>query len=80
MTVAEIGSGWGSLAIHLARFTGARITAINVSPAQISVARERRARGWREHHRTEAPACPAAVNPGKSPADTVSTSAAAGKR
>jgi cyclopropane-fatty-acyl-phospholipid synthase len=41
MTVAEIGSGWGSLAIHLARFTGARVTAINVSPAQISVARER---------------------------------------
>ena len=41
MTVAEIGSGWGSLAIHLARSTGARVTAINVSPAQISVARER---------------------------------------
>ena len=41
MVVAEIGSGWGSLAIHLARFTGARVTAINVSPAQISVARER---------------------------------------
>jgi cyclopropane-fatty-acyl-phospholipid synthase len=41
MAVAEIGSGWGSLAIHLARFTGALVTAINVSPAQISVARER---------------------------------------
>ena len=41
MTVAEIGSGWGSLAIYLARFTGARVTAINVSPSQISVARER---------------------------------------
>lgn len=41
MTVAEIGSGWGSLAIHLARSTGARVTAINVSPAQIAVARER---------------------------------------
>jgi cyclopropane-fatty-acyl-phospholipid synthase len=41
MAVAEIGSGWGSLAIHLARFTGARVTAINVSPAQIAVARER---------------------------------------
>ena len=39
MTVAEIGSGWGSLAIYLARFTGARVTAINVSPSQISVAR-----------------------------------------
>jgi cyclopropane-fatty-acyl-phospholipid synthase len=41
MVVAEIGSGWGSLAIHLARFTGARVVAINVSPAQIGVARER---------------------------------------
>jgi cyclopropane-fatty-acyl-phospholipid synthase len=41
MAVAEIGSGWGSLAIHLAQFTGARVTAINVSPSQISVARER---------------------------------------
>jgi cyclopropane-fatty-acyl-phospholipid synthase len=41
MTVAEIGSGWGSFAIHLAATTGARVTAINVSPAQISVARER---------------------------------------
>jgi SAM-dependent methyltransferase len=41
MAVAEIGSGWGSLAVHLARLTGALVTAINVSPAQISVARER---------------------------------------
>jgi cyclopropane-fatty-acyl-phospholipid synthase len=41
MAVAEIGSGWGSLAIHLAQFTGARVTAINVSPSQVSVARER---------------------------------------
>jgi cyclopropane-fatty-acyl-phospholipid synthase len=41
MTVAEIGSGWGSLAIYLARFMGARVTAINVSPSQISVACER---------------------------------------
>ncbi len=41
MAVAEIGSGWGSLAIYLARFTGARVLAINVSPSQISVARER---------------------------------------
>lgn len=30
MTVAEIGSGWGSLAIYLARSSGARVTAINV--------------------------------------------------
>jgi cyclopropane-fatty-acyl-phospholipid synthase len=41
MAVAEIGSGWGSLAVHLARLSGALVTAINVSPAQISVARER---------------------------------------
>jgi len=40
MTVAEIGSGWGSFAIHLARESGVRVTAINVSPEQIRVARE----------------------------------------
>lgn len=40
MTVAEIGSGWGAFAIHIARTTGARVTAINVSPEQIRVARE----------------------------------------
>jgi cyclopropane-fatty-acyl-phospholipid synthase len=39
MTVAEIGSGWGGFAIHLARATGARVTAVNVSPEQIKVAR-----------------------------------------
>ncbi len=41
MTVAEIGSGWGGFAIHLARETGARVVALNVSPEQIKVARER---------------------------------------
>jgi cyclopropane-fatty-acyl-phospholipid synthase len=41
MTVAEIGSGWGSFAIHIAKTTGAHVTAINVSPAQHAVARER---------------------------------------
>lgn len=40
MTVAEIGSGWGALAIHIASATGAHVTAINVSPEQISIARE----------------------------------------
>jgi cyclopropane-fatty-acyl-phospholipid synthase len=40
MTVAEIGSGWGGFAIHLARETGARVTAVNVSPEQIKIARE----------------------------------------
>jgi cyclopropane-fatty-acyl-phospholipid synthase len=41
MTVAEIGSGWGSLAIHIARTTGARVVAVNVSPEQIRIARQR---------------------------------------
>jgi cyclopropane-fatty-acyl-phospholipid synthase len=40
MTVAEIGSGWGGFAIHLARETGAHVTAINVSPEQIKAARD----------------------------------------
>src|SRR6187200_883140 len=39
MTVAEIGSGWGGFAIHLARETGAHVTAVNVSPEQIKTAR-----------------------------------------
>jgi len=39
MTVAEIGSGWGSFAVHIAKTTGARVTAINVSPEQIKVSR-----------------------------------------
>ena len=43
MTVAEIGSGWGSLAIHIASATGASVVAINVSPEQIRIARERAA-------------------------------------
>jgi cyclopropane-fatty-acyl-phospholipid synthase len=40
MTVAEIGSGWGAFAIHIAATTGAQVTAINVSPEQIRIARE----------------------------------------
>jgi cyclopropane-fatty-acyl-phospholipid synthase len=43
MTVAEIGSGWGSLAIHIARTTGARVVAINVSPEQLAISRSRAA-------------------------------------
>ena len=39
MTVAKIGSGWGGFAIHLARETGAHVTAINVSPGPIKIAR-----------------------------------------
>ncbi|WP_029076416.1 SAM-dependent methyltransferase [Kaistia adipata] len=41
MTVAEIGSGWGSLAIYLAVHCGARVTAINVSTDQLATARRR---------------------------------------
>ena len=41
MTVAEIGSGWGAFAIHIAATTGARVTAINVSPEQLRIAHER---------------------------------------
>jgi cyclopropane-fatty-acyl-phospholipid synthase len=43
MSVVEIGSGWGGFAIHMARETGARVVAINVSPEQIRVSRERAA-------------------------------------
>jgi cyclopropane-fatty-acyl-phospholipid synthase len=38
MTVAEIGSGWGGLAIYLAK-CGAHVTAINVSPEQLAESR-----------------------------------------
>jgi cyclopropane-fatty-acyl-phospholipid synthase len=40
MTVCEIGGGWGSLAIELAR-AGAVVTALNVSPEQVRVAEQR---------------------------------------
>jgi cyclopropane-fatty-acyl-phospholipid synthase len=43
MTIAEIGSGWGSLAIQLAKTVGVRVVAVNVSPEQIRIARERAA-------------------------------------
>ncbi|WP_454915860.1 class I SAM-dependent methyltransferase [Xanthobacter sediminis] len=39
MTVAEIGSGWGALAIYLAKECGAQVTAINVSPEQLAESR-----------------------------------------
>jgi len=41
MRVAEIGSGWGSFAILIAKLTGAEVVAVNVSPEQIRVSRER---------------------------------------
>jgi cyclopropane-fatty-acyl-phospholipid synthase len=39
--VIEAGSGWGSLALHMARYYGARVRAFNVSAAQVQLARER---------------------------------------
>jgi len=39
MTVAEIGSSWGSFAVHTAKTTGAKVVAINVSPEQIKGSR-----------------------------------------
>jgi cyclopropane-fatty-acyl-phospholipid synthase len=41
MTVAEIGCGWGGFAIHIARETGSKVVAINVSPEQLRVCRDR---------------------------------------
>jgi cyclopropane-fatty-acyl-phospholipid synthase len=40
MRVLEIGGGWGSLAIMLAR-AGAMVTSLNVSPEQVKIARQR---------------------------------------
>ncbi|MEM9206601.1 MAG: cyclopropane-fatty-acyl-phospholipid synthase family protein [Pseudomonadota bacterium] len=41
MTVAEIGSGWGGLALHLAQTADVKVVGITPSPEQISLARER---------------------------------------
>ncbi len=41
MKVLEIGSGWGELAIYLARFCGVQVTGLNLSPEQIAVAQQR---------------------------------------
>ena len=38
--VLEAGCGWGSLALHMARRHGARVTAFNISHEQIAYARE----------------------------------------
>jgi cyclopropane-fatty-acyl-phospholipid synthase len=38
--VIEAGCGWGALALHMARYYGARVRAFNVSRAQLEVARE----------------------------------------
>lgn len=41
MSVVEIGSGWGSLAIHMAKTRGVTVKALNVSPEQLRVSRQR---------------------------------------
>jgi cyclopropane-fatty-acyl-phospholipid synthase len=42
--VLETGSGWGALALHMARHYGVTVTAYNVSHEQVVYARERAAR------------------------------------
>jgi cyclopropane-fatty-acyl-phospholipid synthase len=42
--VLETGSGWGALALHMARHYGVTVTAYNVSHEQVIYARERAAR------------------------------------
>lgn len=39
--VLEIGSGWGGMAIEMARTTGCRVTSITISRQQLELARER---------------------------------------
>jgi cyclopropane-fatty-acyl-phospholipid synthase len=41
MRIAEIGSGWGSLAIHLVRNDDVNVTAINVATDQLATSRRR---------------------------------------
>ena len=41
MRVAEIGSGWGGLAIYLGKACGVHVTGINVSPQQLAESRLR---------------------------------------
>ena len=49
MSVAEIGGGWGSFAIRIAK-EGAKVTCINVSPEQIAIARQKaKAAGVAKH-------------------------------
>jgi cyclopropane-fatty-acyl-phospholipid synthase len=41
MSVLEIGSGWGGLAMYLAEHTGVKVTAINVATQQLAASRAR---------------------------------------
>ena len=40
LAFVEAGSGWGALALHMARYYGVRVRAFNVSAAQVEHARE----------------------------------------
>jgi cyclopropane-fatty-acyl-phospholipid synthase len=40
-TAVEAGSGWGALALHMAKHYGVRVKAFNISKEQILIARER---------------------------------------
>jgi len=51
-TVAEVGCGWGALALHMARHYGVRVKAFNVSREQLAWARDR-ARREGLHDRVE---------------------------
>lgn len=44
MSVVDIGSGWGGLAIYLAAVCGVKVTAVNVSHDQLAASKERVAR------------------------------------
>jgi cyclopropane-fatty-acyl-phospholipid synthase len=48
-TVVEAGCGWGALALHMARYYGARVKAFNVSREQLAYARARAARAGLSH-------------------------------
>lgn len=43
-SVVEAGCGWGTLALHMARYYGVRVRAFNISHEQVAYARERAAR------------------------------------
>ncbi|MEE9603036.1 MAG: cyclopropane-fatty-acyl-phospholipid synthase family protein, partial [Thermoguttaceae bacterium] len=43
-TVVEVGSGWGAMALYMARRYGVKVKAFNICRSQISFARERAAR------------------------------------
>jgi len=54
LEVLDIGSGWGGLALHLARAHGARVTGITLSVEQLEAARARaRAEGLEDRVRFE---------------------------